>query len=283
MGQYDVRARRSAILKTLDIPPASAGSEQLLALVMDDEIDIPSLAQAIQSEPGITARIISIANSAFFSSPTAIHTVEQAMVKVLGLQTVRNLCVGMLTGPRFKTSSCPEFSLQAYWCRALAVAQSAALMAKKIAEVDVNSVYLAGLLHNIGQLLQVHHFPKEMSKLIPEFEKENNQTRLSQERELLGIDSCEAGGWLAKRWQLPEASVHAISYFQDEEYKGDNWQVVRLIGFIVRFFNETENEESLKIAELFEMEHQDVAKLQEMFLEIEKSVSVLAEFLIQNE
>jgi len=281
----EIRKRRSAILRTLTIPPASAASEQLLELIMDDDIDLPSLAQAIQSEPGITARIVSIANSAFFSSPSTIHTVEQAMVKVLGIQTVRSLCMGMLMGPRFNTRACPEFSLKDYWCRALAVAQSSAMLAKYVHAIDVNSVYLAALLHSIGQLLQVHHFPKEMNRLLPQFESHNNKTRLAQEREMLGIDSCEAGNWLAKRWHLPIETIFAISHFQDPDYKGEHWQVARIIGFVVRFF-EAEDDiafETTKLCEALDIPPDKMRALQENFTDIESSVAVLADFLIQHE
>ncbi len=281
----EVRKRRSAILRTLTIPPASAASEQLLELIMDDDIDLPSLAQAIQSEPGITARIVSIANSAFFSSPTTIHTVEQAMVKVLGIQTVRSLCMGMLMGPRFNTKACPEFSLKEYWCRALAVAQSSSMLAKYVHALDAHSVYLAALLHSIGQLLQVHHFPKEMNQLLPQFETHNNQTRLAQERELLGIDSCEAGNWLAKRWHLPIETIFGISHFQDPDYQGDHWQVARIIGFVVRFFEGGDDMalETASICDLLEVPPDKMQSLQSNFTDIESSVEALAEFLIQHE
>ncbi|MEY8205468.1 MAG: HDOD domain-containing protein [Bermanella sp.] len=279
----EIRQRRSAILRTLTIPPASAASEQLLELVMDDDIDLPSLAQAIQSEPGITARIVSIANSAFFASPSTIHTVEQAMVKVLGIQTVRSLCMGMLMGPRFNTRACPAFSLQEYWCRALAVAQSSSMLAKCVHNIDAHSVYLAALLHSIGQLLQIHHFPTEMNQLLPKLDTHNNQARLAQEREWLGIDSCEAGNWLAKRWHLPIETIFAIAHFQDPDYQGEHWQVVRIIGFVVRFFEGEEGmaAETARVCTALDIPPDKMQALQENFTDIESSVGVLAEFLAQ--
>ncbi len=285
MDEKDVRKRRSTILSTLTIPSASMASEQLLELVMDDDVDLPSLAQAIQSEPGITARIVSIANSAFFSSPCKVFTVEQAMIKVLGAQTVRSLCMGMLMGPKFKTRSCPEFSLQGYWCKALAAAQCASLLAKKIPRIDANSAYLAGLLHSIGQLLQVHHFPAEMNQLLPKFVAGNNQLRLSQEREWLGVDSSEVGGWLATRWLLPKEAIATITDLQDLIYKGAHWEVVRVVGYVVRFLDEADDlvAETQCVSEIFNVPLQDLHKLHETFSEVKSTVGTLAEFLSNNE
>ncbi len=292
MDVSDARKRRSAILKTLNIPPASAASDQLLELVKDEEVDIPSLAQAIQAEPGITARVISIANSSFFSAPNPVHTVEEAMIKVLGLKTVRSLVMSMLLGPKFNTKPCPVFSLQGYWCRAQSVAQSAALLAKKVSTIDVNKVYLAGLLHSMGQLLLVHHFPKEMNKLLPDLIKLGNQERLEHERKVLGINSCDAGSWIAKRWDLPVETAITLQHYLDPDYKGDHWEVVRTVGFVVRYLqqgdhpkaNEKPNfPESETFASLFNVELAQLQLWQESFDEIEQSVSVLAEFLISHE
>ncbi len=295
MDVSEARKRRSAILKTINLPAASAASNQLLELVKDDDVDLPSLAQAIQSEPGITARIISIANSSFFAAPNPVHTVEDAMLKVLGLKTVRSLVMGILLGPRFNTKPCPVFSLQKYWCRAQAVAQSSAMMVKRIAGVDANTVYLAGLLHSIGQLLQVHHFPKEMNKLLPELAMLSCKERIGMERQVLGIDGCDAGSWVAKRWGLPEETITTLKYYFDPHYTGEHWQVVRSVGFVVRSYQyqdkgslsdeeiEEQNNELLAVAKLFEISSSELEQLQSNFSEIEQSVSVLAEFLIKND
>ncbi len=281
MDATEVRKRRSAILSTLTIPPASVASDQLLELVMDDDVDLSSLAQAIQSEPGITARIVSIANSSFFASPSKVLTVEQAMIKVLGVQTVRSLCMGMLMGPKFETGSCPEFSLQGYWCKALAVAQCASMFAKKIPSIDANSAYLAGLLHSLGQLLLVHHFPLEMNQLLPEFVDGNHQSRLFQERERLGIDSSDAGGWLATRWHLPDETISVISNCQDFNYKGDHWEVVRIVGFVMRFLDGADDleVETQNVSDLFIIPMQDILSLQSVFTEVKETVGALADFL----
>lgn len=295
MDVSEARKRRSAILKTIHLPAASAASNRLLELVKNDDVDLPSLAQAIQSEPGITARIISIANSSFFAAPNPVHTVEDAMLKVLGLKTVRSLVMGILLGPRFNTKPCPAFSLQNYWCRAQAVAQSSALMVKGMKDVDPNTVYLAGLLHSIGQLLQVHHFPKEMNNLLPKLTSLGTKERIVMEREVLGIDAWDAGSWVAKRWDLPEETISTLKYYFDSSYKGDHWQVVRIVGFVVRYYQcqdrgdlsdediAEQNNEFQDVVKIFEIDSATLAKLQNSFSEIQESVSVLAEFLIEND
>jgi HD-like signal output (HDOD) protein len=293
MDVSDARKRRSAILKTINLPAASAASNQLLELVRDDDVDLASLAQAIQSEPGITARIISIANSSFFAPPNPVHTVEEAMVKVLGLKTVKSLVMGILLGPRFNTKPCPAFSLQQYWCRAQAVAQSSALMVKNIVGVDASKVYLAGLLHSIGQMLQVHHFPKEMNSLLPKLAGLSGQERISMERKMLGLDASDAGAWVAKRWDLPEETITTLKHFVDPHYSGEHWQIVRSVGFVVRFYQYQENtklsekdieeqkHEELEVAKIFAIEPATLEQLKSSFSEIEQAVSVLAEFLIE--
>ncbi len=280
MDQHEIRRRRRIILDTTNIPADSVASERLLTLVSDEHLDIPTLAQAIQSEPGITARIISVANAAFITSPK-VHTVEQAIEDVLGIKMVRSLCIEMLMRPRFNVHSCPNYSLQNYWCRAQAVAHSASMFAKQIGELDTRTVYLAGLMHSIGQLLQVHHFPEEMNEFLPQLEHESIQDRLKHERKLLGIDSCEAGGWLAKRWNLPDETVNALTHFHDKDYQGLHWKLTRIIGYVVRFFQGESEEETQEVAKLFNLDIHMLKKLKEDFIEINKAVTVLAEYLAQ--
>lgn len=282
MEENTIRIRRRIILNTVNIPTDTGTSARLKELVMDDHVDVSSLAQAIQSEPGVTARILSVANSAFLSQSTTIHTIEQAIDSVLGLPMVRSLCLEMLMRPSFNTESCSRFSIQKYWCRAQSVAHSSAMLAKELGFEDTRSVYLAGLMHNVGLLLQVHHFPKEMNELLPKFNALKNQARIAQERKWLGVDACEAGSWLAKRWNLPQETTCVLSHFQEHNYQGEHWPVVHIIGFVVRFYQGEGMGDITSLCDKFNVDPHSLRHLQENFIEIEKSVTVLSEFLAQN-
>lgn len=283
MDVSDSRKRRTAILNTLTIPAASPTGQRLIELALDDDIDLSSLAQAIQSEPGITARIIGLANSAFFSAPCVIHTVEEATVKVLGLQMVRSLVMGMISGSTFDTSKCEKFSITHYWCRALAVAQAAAMFAKQVKGVDASAVYLAGLLHSMGQLLQVHHFPQDMSDVIQSTEDMTLSESLAYERNALGFDSSEAGSWVAKRWKLPDETIQTLAHYHQVNYLGDHWKIVRIVGFVARFFRGCPKEEVIGLAGLLDYDPDAAMALLESFSSIEDSVGVLAEHMVSHE
>ena len=73
-----------------------ATNDQLLLEPSDDETDLEQL--AIFIEESLVAMIIGLANSAYFSAPMQIHTVSDAIIKVLGMRMVRSIVLSVILG-----------------------------------------------------------------------------------------------------------------------------------------------------------------------------------------
>lgn len=223
---------RDEVLGLDHLPPLTAAATRLIEVASDPELEIRDLAEIIEQDPPLTARILGLANSAFFGQKNPILTVEHAIVRVLGLNMVRSLSLSMALAGSFNTRQCQNFDIGDYWLHTLVTSAVAAAVGRQVRDPEnrpIDSLYLGGLLHNIGTLVLVHVRPIEMSRVFGEMEDDEQSDVVELERALLGIDHWQAGEWLAFRWHLPEVAVDTLAHIADESYSGRHCAVVDIV------------------------------------------------------
>ncbi|MCW8882135.1 MAG: HDOD domain-containing protein [Sedimenticola sp.] len=219
----DKEGIKYAVLDVKHLPPLSMTASKLMEAITDDEIDLKELAGIIEQDPGLAARIIGLANSAYFSQPTPVYSVEEAIIRVLGLNMVKSLALGITVAGAFDLDRCPRFDLAGYWFEALASGQLARslVMAMPVkARPDMNALYLGGLFHNLGVLLLVHIVGEAYSAVLQEAKKPETNLR-AIERDRLGVDHRVASLWLAEKWHLPPLIITMMGQLGDPNYQGD--------------------------------------------------------------
>lgn len=224
---------KSEILKLKHLPPLSATATRLLEMIGDSAVEIEDLASVIEQDPGLSARILGLANSAYFAQANPINTVKNAIIRVLGLNMVKSLALSIAMAGTFDTRNCEGFSLADYWFSALGCAALAKQLANKTPQAKrphLDSVYLCGVMWNLGALILAHQYPQASSQVYREKVKNPEASIIELEREIIGIDRQQAGQWVAERWHLPEAVVHAITHYSDPEYEGEDRFLVLLVG-----------------------------------------------------
>ncbi len=232
-----------------DVPNCSAVDQLTLELVTDDDVDLSQLAGIIEENPGLAGLVIGLANSAYFGSPSAVVTVRDAIVKVLGIGLVRSLVLSVILGRPLDLTRCPEFSVAAYWTHALATARFAQLLAKLCPDVSASGedqVYLSGLLSNFGQLLLVHHYPDAMSQVLAAG-RDDPGAILALELVAVGMHQGHAGALIGRHWQLPEPVVCVMRHALETDYRGDNWALAMLVGEVSRLLARYRRDEEVPV------------------------------------
>ncbi len=229
----------SVRLKVEDIPNCATNDQLILELVTDDDVEIEQLATFIEENPSLVAVIIGLANSAYFSAPMPIHTVSDAIIKVLGLRMVRSLVLGVILGRSLDLSKCENFDVVDYWADALTTARFCQILTinsdfKKLVSID--QVYLSALLSDFGSLVLVHHFPREMNEVIEKSEGKL-ELQLQTQRGLIGLDQSQAGVLLGRAWSLPTMVVNTMHHCHDDTYEGQDWAVSHLVGGVSALVN----------------------------------------------
>ena len=211
---------KQQILMLKQLPPLSATAARLLETLNNEHASLSGLSRIIAQDPGITARILGVANSAYFGQTNPILSVEQAIIRVLGLNMVKSLAFSIAISGAFDAGKCREFDLEHYWFNSLATASLAREICRHLQPDDqpmVDAVYLAGLLFDIGTLVLVHLFPGEYSQVIRQLAGGDGTQRRQLEASILGIDSQQAGAWLTDRWHLPPVVVQVVAQSEQQE------------------------------------------------------------------
>ena len=235
-------------LKELPLLPVIA---QKILAAHEEEVNIGKLAALIEQDPILTARILGLANSAYFGWSGKVHTIYDAIYKVLGLKTVKSFALGLALGQSLKSSRCPGFRCEQYWFIAVATAsmmQKLVIHLEQQEPIDTDTVYIDGLLHNLGIPVMVFSFPDEMSDLFTMTSSpEISLSGLMQER--FGMDHHQAGGWLARKWHLPDDVVCVIENHHNRNYRGCYWKIALLTGYCSRFAETLFQKQDLTIDE----------------------------------
>lgn len=233
----DTDLPHSRINEILSLPPLPAIACRLLALVGDEDCDIDELAALIEQDPGLAARIVGIANSAYFHRQTKICSVHDAIVRVLGLNLVRGIAIGIALSKPLDPAACPDFQLDRFWYRAMQTAALARLLAPltKLPEHDRSCLFLCGLLHNLGQLVLVHAFPDRMSQVFRAWAEHPETGLLALESRHLAMTEIEAGTVIAQRWQLPGPVADVIEFRHDPWRAGATAPLVQMVAHCAHF------------------------------------------------
>ena len=159
-----------------------------------------SVADLVASDPALTARVLRLANSAYYGNARQVAAVSDAIM-LLGMKSVRNLCLLAGTYPWLK-GGLPAYGLGpgALMTHSLATAVAAKAMAEH-ARIDADAAFTAGLLHDLGKVaLSMWATRADDVVRSPE-----------DERRTMGFDHGAVGGELARRWNLPFPLVGAIA------------------------------------------------------------------------
>jgi len=196
-------------LKKLEGLPTLPPIVQRLNLMIEDEkTSIHQIANLIEKDQGITSKILRLANSAFYGFPKKVSTVQNALI-LLGINVVKVL---IMTSSIFDIIYKEDVGL---WEHSIGVAACSKILAEKVGLKEPQEVATAGLLHDLGRIIQKVSFKEEYEKIL-ELTK-NGKDPLQAEKEILGIDHAEMGSFIMKTWNLPDRLVEAVDAHHEFE------------------------------------------------------------------
>lgn len=181
---------------------------RLRRLVDDPATTTNALAEIIGRDPALTARLLQLANSAFFALHTPVCDLAEAIRRV-GLSGLQNLVLATEVIRHFDGIPPDLADIYRFWrhsLRCAVLARSFALQRPYAGDVD--PLFVGGLLHDIGHLVLYARLPELSRKAL--LEHRHRHLPLHQaERETIGFDYAAVGGALARHWELP-APIYAI-------------------------------------------------------------------------
>lgn len=196
-------------------PGMPATSARLLTMLKDSESSADQIEEVLKYDPGLTANILKLTNSAYFGIPSKVSSVKQAIV-LLGwkrlLQLVMTMCMSTVMKKPVLGYDLPHGEL---WRHSVAVSVAAELVVKALKIPGADEVFTAALLHDVGKLVlgdfvqdDLHQIEAMVSKGIA-FEV--------AEFIVLGTDHAYIGARILEKWSFPEVLVNAVHWHHDPE------------------------------------------------------------------
>lgn len=211
------------------IPPVL---NALLSELAKDQSSIESISKIISQDISLTARLLRVANSAYYKRQTDIRTVNQA-INVLGTRAVKALALSVsffdMTGGMEHAG---VINLRDFWRHNLEVAVLSSQIASEVPSIQSEEAFACGLLHDLGIVFFIQMIPGDYNQVL--LQAANSDILEKTEIKLLGTSHSEIGAEIASAWKLPEifretiANHHLQSIQNPEEKSISVWQVVNL-------------------------------------------------------
>ncbi len=191
---------------------------QVIAVTNDPLSNIKDLTQIIQTDPALAATVLKYANSVAHGLTSRITSLQHA-IGYLGTSRVRNLAISASVCHIFKRDLVVgPYHRRRLWDHMVSVAVTAKMIAEEQNVPNAEDVFLAGLLHDLGIILedQYHHEAfVQMMEAFPE-----GKTLVQAEQEAFGFDHAVLGAIVAKQWRLPEVVQETILFHHADRYYG---------------------------------------------------------------
>ncbi len=194
-----------------DLPTLPAVIGRINAEMGKESLTAASLAAIVSEDSSLASLVLKVANSAYYGLVREVDTVERA-ITVLGMETVRNLAMGISAFALFERDPTGVMDLEGLWRHTLACAVAAAGILKPAGLQDKG--FLSGLLHDIGKVVMAHILPDETVMVIGQM-RDSGLRQSAVEQEVFGFSHARIGGILADRWQFPEVYGRAIRFHHE--------------------------------------------------------------------
>jgi HD-like signal output (HDOD) protein len=202
-------AVRHVLARLKSLPALPQFYERLCVALDNPASSSAAVADILEQDVGMTARILQMANSAFFPGARKISNVKDAVTRI-GMLPLRGVVLSLdLFRSMAGNGGPPGFSLETLQQHSLEVAQRAAGM---LADPDERQIaFSAGMLHDLGQLLFATGLAQPWAVVRQRAQREQRPL-FELETELLGCSHAEIGGRVLALWGLPNAIVEAVTY-----------------------------------------------------------------------
>ncbi len=189
------------------LPAMPAVALELLQTLSGGDPDVDALASRIARDQAITARVLRVANSPFYGLQMRVGSIHDAIV---GFSAVRSLVLTSAVVTTLPAGKCAGFSADRFWRHVLGTAVAAQALARPLRRKP-ESLFIAGLLHDIGRLVMLSANPEGFARVI-QIAAERDCHLVDVEAEIFGCDHTAVGAAIAQHWNFPADIVEALAF-----------------------------------------------------------------------
>ncbi len=221
--------RKAILAQVGSVPSLPSVVLELRKYLNDPEVSFDQLARVIEFDPGLTANVLQLANSAYFGWTRTIKTVKEAITR-LGTNRIFQMVLCMSVAPLVrKPIKGYDTDGEGLWKHSIATAICAEQLVEVLGLPDLEEAFTAGLLHDMGKGV-LGTFVEIDDEAIKEIVRTDNLSFNEAEQMVLGIDHAEVAAELLRAWNLPEVVVEGARWHhQPQHAAAEHQQLVDLI------------------------------------------------------
>ena len=198
-------------LESLELPTPPGAALAFLQTLAREDASMDELAELVRREPALAARILNVANSAAFHASGELRSLKQ-ILQVLGVRTLHSIAASIAVREAFSAPPGTRAGdFDGFWRHSLMVAELAQAVAYETGLASPEEAYLAGLLHDVGELLLLGGLRANYGKLLTDAAGAE-MTLVALEQAALQTDHAAVGAWLVERWRLPSFTADALLF-----------------------------------------------------------------------
>jgi len=202
---------------------------KIIELVEDPKSTARDLHELIKSDPALSARVLKVVNSAFYGLPGKVANLDRA-VALLGLSAVKNIAIAASISRIFQSGRIgQQFSAKDLWAHSVAVGVASRMLCLALGpKIGGEELFLAGLIHDLGILVERQAFPEQLAEAVGKAADQGGGFCQS-EQAILGADHQAFGQVLTAKWRFPVPLQYVVGQHHSPEHIPAEYQVVGAI------------------------------------------------------
>ena len=196
--------------KNIILPELPSLASELNEVIENPMSSAEHIARVVSRSPSLTAVLLKIVNSSFYSLPSKISTVSHA-VSLIGTQEISVLALGISVLSVFKNIPKETIDMHSFIRHSLVCGLLSRVFAAHKNVPQTEQLFVAGLLHDLGRLILYNYFPDESRNVLAR-SRNGNTLLYEEEKDYLGCDHAQLGVHLMKQWKLPPILENNILY-----------------------------------------------------------------------
>lgn len=202
-------------LTLISLPAAYTRLQEVMA---SEGSGMKDVADVVSLDPALAARLLRIANSAYYGLPSQVETITRA-VNILGTRQIHDLALATSVAQAFEGLPNELMDMSTFWYRSVMCGFLARELARSCAMRETESLFVRGLLLDIGHLILYSRFPEACRQALAD-SGDDLLGFYRLERQLIGCDANELGAQLMKAWKLPQGFLDSFVCLQHPEEGG---------------------------------------------------------------
>ena len=179
----------------------------------DPDSSADELGDVLLADPGLTARVLRLANSSFYGFRAKVETITRA-VTLLGRQQIHDVVLATSVSRAFSDVDIEIMDMERFWRESVYTALTSRIVAKQCNVLDSERLFVHGLLSDLGHLIMYQKIP-ELARRALQVAQTEARLITHVEQELIGYDYTQVGGELLRIWDMPPAMQGSVRWHMD--------------------------------------------------------------------